>query len=216
MLVATRSFLTGVFVCLLFAPTGISAQQAKNFGKGNNTFVLTEMKLSAKQRRHFRSFKKNVGFFAYFFATSDGETSAYITDMHDLEIARSATEALCTINAKKRGAKCVAYAVALPKSLPGATKHASGLNESGGKALVGEFVRSAKKDKGWAAFSINKLAQWGWATGWSTKSAAKDSAQGFCDSSAVETLAKSSVEIRTWIRTRGLEKCRVVYISEYN
>jgi len=197
------------------AMTTAQAQQAQNFGKGDKVHILSDVKLSSKQQRHFRQFRSKVNYFSYFFVTPDGETSVYVGGMHNLENAKEAAKIYCKLEAKDKQDTCMPYAVSLPKTVSGTTTRASGFSESASRALTGKFVRDAKKRKGWAAMSINGAYQWGWATGRTTKTDAIDSANAFCESAALSALAELPAEFRKWALKRGFEKCKVGYVAEY-
>jgi len=203
--------LLSVVVMCLGAALPASAQM-QDFGPGGKIGrVSGAAELGGEARRGYQNFRREVGYFGAFATSPSQGAFFWVRNFFDAGTARAAALKGCEVLSEQDD--CELYAVMMPESLPIGQQAASGLSQSARDAMATEY-REGQDSGEFYAFAISGANQWGYARGWATEAAARDTALSFCQRSVARDMPELRPEGRAWVKARGMDRCRVIDVFQ--
>ncbi len=181
--------------------------QPKIFGNAVTMGTVAGPKLTAEQRRTFKWFRSNKSYFGAFYIAPNTEHLFWTRNFHSLKTAKEAAKFGCEVVSK--GVPCQLHAVVYPKGVDPNAPDLAGLGQPSAKDFQRKYPKRQKDGK-YGAFAINGAVGYGYSFGWDSKEEANEAALAYCESYVSRHLAPLGIEGRNWVKSRGLQKCRVV------
>jgi hypothetical protein len=163
--------------------------------------------LQPLQKEGFTAFRRDRSYFGAFFRNDAADRSFWVSGFHGMAAAKAAAHKGCEVVSAGQG-HCVLYAVSYPRGGdPNAENE--GLGMVAGKALQGRY-RDQQTATGYGAFAVSGASQYGMSWNWPDAAEAKASAIANCQAHVAHGMAQLNIEGRRWVRSQGLDECRVI------
>ena len=192
----------------IYLSSGAVADQPKVFGNAVTIGTVAGPKLTAEQRRAFKWYRSNKSYFGAFYIAPDTEHLFWTRNFHSLKVAKNAAKYGCELASE--GVPCVLHAVVYPKGANPNDPGLVGLGQPSSKDFERKYPKRQKDGK-YGAFAINGAVGYGFSFGWDSKREADQAALSYCDAFVARSVAPLGIEGRDWVKSNGLDKCRIVH-----